>query len=790
MSQKFHVTKFRALERPQGKALSLTWEELVDVIRNPKQHECKEKMPLLNFTKFDGDYRKKENVGDVHAIVVEHDGETVTPQAASKILDVYGVKHIIYTSPSHTWDAPRWRAIVSISEAVDEVEHGRMVRVLNNLLSGAIAPESVDVERAWYYGQVEGVEYEVEEGGSLPLDQLLATTLDDTERGFEARAGGNKERRRKSDMVSDALAWVSPTAEPPTKEAEERIRNVLKASKVDPDAAYEGDHGDGPMCWRDVIMALHSTQHPQAKEIAIEWSRMSTKYDFDKRKFDELWKSFTTNRESTVTFGSLVHHAKENGWVDPWSVNDDVIDTYGDMGNGEHFAIRYRGKFLYIVASKTWVYWDDVRWKVCDNGEHVEAAKLVASDRFLAAAKAKIESGTEADNANYRQASKTINDIHRINNILSSASSIRGMSESSFSKFDSDPYLFSVRNGVVDLLNGELLEPKQSMLNSKQANCKYVDGAQCPRFLKFMDEIFLGDTEMVQFVQRTIGMSMIGKVIEEVVIFMLGSGSNGKSVLANILFAVLGDYVVTMDSSVLMRNSRSSANEAATREKARLQGVRVAMMNELESDDVFSEKTLKELGSSEAITARNLYEKSFQFMPTHTIFLRGNHLPGVRDATNGFWRRMVTLEFKRQFEPHERDTKLAERILAEERDGVFMWMLQGCLDFQEQGLKIPKSVQAIANQYRKDSDVIGEWIEECCNVGEGQSVSLQSAYVNYCDQMRAVGIHAFPKLKFKKAILERKLFDVRRATGGQTIFGLSLNHGDSWAVEEKIDDEL
>ena len=128
------------------------------------------------------------------------------------------------------------------------------------------------------------------------------------------------------------------------------------------------------------------------------------------------------------------------------------------------------------------------------------------------------------------------------------------------------------------------------------------------------------------------GSTTTGDVGEEKLLFACGGGANGKSVLVNVLSGLLGDYLVSVGTELLARSKHSSE---ADRYKASLAGARLGLLNEVGEDDVWDDQRVKELTSREKIPARMLYGEPFSFSPTHKLFIRGNHRPGVRDFGSG-----------------------------------------------------------------------------------------------------------------------------------------------------------
>lgn len=404
------------------------------------------------------------------------------------------------------------------------------------------------------------------------------------------------------------------------------------------------------------------------------------------------------------------------------------FETYGDLSNGRRFAQKYRGQLLHTQGR--WYAWCGSRWGACQHGEQTAAAKTIAEDiikETLAAVKA---DGTEAAKRNHTHALAVHRSIKRLEAMVQSAASEPGMSIANPGLFDADPWKIGVRNGLVDLRNGEILRPSPDLLISRQAGVAYDPQALCPRWLGFLDQALAGDAEMIAFMQRLCGYILTGFVNEEILAFIHGVGANGKSVFANVIAAAMGDYAVTVRAALLARDPKGSGSDAE-REKARLPGARLALVNETGQGDVFDDQRIKEITSRERVSARHLYGESFDFMPTHKLVVRGNHLPGALDASDGFWRRIVLIHFSRKIKPSECVADFDQRIIDEELTGVFAWMVEGCLKWGRKGLRVPSVVSNAVASYRKDTDLLGEWLRLHCVQSRGDETSLARLFHSY-----------------------------------------------------------
>ena len=274
----------------------------------------------------------------------------------------------------------------------------------------------------------------------------------------------------------------------------------------------------------------------------------------------------------------------------------------------------------------------------------------------------------------------------------------------------------------------------------------------CPRWVSFLDQIFDSDVETIESVQRLLGYTLTGLVTEEVLVICHGYGSNGKSVFNNVVQRIMGGYSRTAPTSLL--SARRSDDSSPRNDLAALAGARYVSVNELQAGDRLDEQVVKQLAGREAISARFLHKEFFEYMPTFTAWLRTNHKPVVTGGDDGIWRRLVLVPFKRKFEDHEKDSDLEAKLMAE-RDGILMWMLEGTRKYLQDGLKLSPRVRAEAAQYRKDSDRIGEFLEDIMEADAGAKINQQTAFKEWDDWSKANGFRPSSKKSFTQRLAER-----------------------------------
>lgn len=290
--------------------------------------------------------------------------------------------------------------------------------------------------------------------------------------------------------------------------------------------------------------------------------------------------------------------------------------------------------------------------------------------------------------------------------------------------------LLPAANGTLDLRTAELRPHCREDRITRLVPIDVDPEARCPTWEAFVARV-LPDEEVRSFVQRLAGYSLTGSTAEQILIFLYGQGRNGKSVFMETLADILGGYHTATRIQTL-----SSTGGAIPNDVAALAGARMVTVSETPEGSRLNESLVKDLTGGDTITARFLRREFFQFRPQFKLWVRGNHKPQIRGTDDGIWRRVMLIPFAVQIPEHEVDARLAEK-LNQELPGILQWALRGCLDWQSVGLCAPTSVEAAVNAYRREMDLLGEFIRDCCCVSEGLSASASSiglAYGTWCKQ--------------------------------------------------------
>lgn len=442
---------------------------------------------------------------------------------------------------------------------------------------------------------------------------------------------------------------------------------------------------------------------------------------------------------------------------DTLAPDDDTATS--DVGNARRLARMMAPRFKYVHNGQGWCEFRCGVFVPCSRGEQTEIAKQLGPLILL-----------EANSPDLAEMKKAMARANRAMSASGLAAALL-LAESDPriavdpTDMDSDPDLLNTQNCIVHLPTGEARTHDAAIIMGRQCAAAYHPDATCPTFDRFMMQISANDPEWVDYMQRLVGYTISGRVNEEIIIFMLGFGANGKSVFSNIMRRILNSYAGSVPANFLMISNRDG--EAATPSLARLPGVRMAQANEVEAGARLSAQAVKVAASSDAIAARHLHKATFEFTPSHTLWVRGNHRPIITDTDDGIWRRIRLVPFDAQFGPGDKDVNLEEKLMAE-APGILAWMVRGHREYLRRGLKPARRVSDASAAYRKDSDLVAQWISERTEQGAGAGWAQVEAYQDYREWCGEQGLmRAMTKRSFTLSLTERGIREGREGGGAR-----------------------
>ena len=337
---------------------------------------------------------------------------------------------------------------------------------------------------------------------------------------------------------------------------------------------------------------------------------------------------------------------------------------------------------------------------------------------------------------------------------------------------DSETYLLNTPAGTYDLRAGaDVVYPHKAEDYITKVTAVSPSDEGMELWEAMLDVVFCGDQDLKSYVQQLAGLAAIGGVFAENLIIAYGEGRNGKSTLFNVIARVLGSYSGSLSADVLTNSCRRNIKP----ELAELRGKRLVIASELEEGNGLNTAVLKQLCSTDPIYAEPKYRRPFSFIPTHLAVLCTNHLPSIGTMDTGTWRRIKVVPFNAVIQGDSEVKNYTEYLFKSAGGAILKWIMDGSKMVIENGYKIeaPDAVKSVVEEYRATNNDFQEFLDSCCNVGDGYSIPSGELYTAYRSYATSQGF--FPKNKQNfYSNLERAGFSKRRVTRGVVVMGLTL----------------
>lgn len=334
--------------------------------------------------------------------------------------------------------------------------------------------------------------------------------------------------------------------------------------------------------------------------------------------------------------------------------------------------------------------------------------------------------------------------------------------------WDQDLFLLGTPGGTIDLRTGAIRPANQADYISKQTAVAPDDKMGCPAWLAFLKQATQNDHEIIDFLQRWFGYCLTGDTREHALLFAYGAGGNGKGVLMNTVFGIMGDYAknAAMDSFV------TTGGDKHTTDMAMLAGARLVMTTEVDEGQAWAEAKIKALTGGDPITARFIRRDNFTFIPQFKLTISGNNKPSLKSVDDSMRRRLNLVPFLNK--PILPDKTLPDRLKAE-WPAILQWMIEGCIEWQKYGLNPPKAVQDATKDYFDAQDYFGRWLDNCCKLHPTLEVKPSALMHSFQDWCRENGEEITDNRRIRGLIEKQPGLRYVTVRGTQWVRGIGLN---------------
>lgn len=401
--------------------------------------------------------------------------------------------------------------------------------------------------------------------------------------------------------------------------------------------------------------------------------------------------------------------------------------TLTDVGNARRFVANYGGMVRYC-PSLDWMIWNGKFWEK----DELNRVRIFAMNTVY-----KIYGEAEkAQSKQIAQWASTSQSGSHIDTMLKNAKALLAIDMNEFDKTPDTNFLLNLRNGVLNLQTGELLPHDSELFLTRYVDVEYDPTAKCPKWEAFMERI-LPEVEKSLFVQKAAGYSLTGSVDAQAWFFCYGIGANGKTTFLEALSGLLGSTLTQqVPIEALMDNGKG---QGATPYTVGMFRQRMVFSTEIPMNGRLNDGVMKIISGEKKVVGRNLYKAPFEFDFTAKLWISGNNKPEVNDKSDGFWRKVKLVGFEEVI-PIEERRPMTELLaeFKEEHSGILNWLMDGCKLWMQDGLIEPESVRRDTLEYRSEEDILQQFIDDECELGnmlEVEPKTLLKRLIVYMDGM-------------------------------------------------------
>ena len=504
---------------------------------------------------------------------------------------------------------------------------------------------------------------------------------------------------------------------------------------------------------------------------------------------------------SASKFGVKV--SGQEGYIAPEIYNSDCTlrpEDFSDLGQAVVMAEAYKNKLCYTPSTDFLVY-NGGFWE--ESAPMAQRVSQELTDRQLEEAEKEIDRQTDEMKKNGAMAiiqavgeKKAVAAFNRAQvrsyelllnaqnykkyaikrrdtrQIAAALKEVRPLVNIDLGKLDANEFLLNCPSGTYDLRKGvsgvKELDPEDYITKQTAVDPSQEGEVLWQDALKLF---FQEDNELIEYVQKIVGLAAIGKVYVEALIIAYGEGRNGKSTFWNAISRVLGTYSGNISADMLTVSCRRNVKP----ELAEAKGKRILIAAELQEGMRLNTSNVKQLCSTDEIAAEKKYKAPFAYTPTHTLVLYTNHLPKVSALDKGTWRRLIIIPFGANIEGASDIKNYGDYLFKNAGGAILKWIIDGAekIISERFSITLPEKVKAAIDGYRSNNDWMGAFIDERCEVDpsyEAPSGEFYNEYRAYCIQ---TGEYVRSSVDFYSS-LEAYGFTRHRKKKGRFIIGIRL----------------
>lgn len=688
----------------------------------------------------------------------------------------------IYSTHKHTSEAKRLRLLIPLDRVVNAEEYEPIARALASDL-GIDYFDDTTYQKSrmmfWPSTSSDGeYVFDYQDGKLVSADQILSRYKDFKDPNEWPYSSRVKERRQ---IERDIKKAGNPLEKPNviglfcrTYSIHEAIETFLsdiyeQTTEINRYTYIKGTTWGGMRTYEDVFSYSHHGTDPVSQQLvnAFDLVRIHLFGDIDD---EEDMAKDVTKRPSYVRMVELVQKdikaqqqliedTKQSAIDDFSDLEDDEEQTNKNLDIADHFFSKHgfnptkladclvQANPIITVDGIVYVYENGVY--VADNERKVRRMTArVLGDRYRS--------------THGNEVVEIIKDLHTVKSIHLEKPSTK---------------IVNLKNGILDWRTGELMEHRSDFISFSQIPVRYDETATCPNIEKFISEVVPADS--INMVYELFGLCLIPKNLG-VAFFLLGSGSNGKSVFIDLLNAFIGEENI---SNVSLQDLSSNRFKLAQLQNKLLNTQADLPGSALSDTDIF-----KAVVTSDKLNAERKNVDAFNFRPYARLVYGMNRVPTARDFSKGFIRRLKIITFPNSFGGNSAkgktaDVNLLEKLTTEqELSGLLNKAIAGLRTLMERGrFEDTASSREALKDYIAVSDPLQTFIDDLCDLDEENKIVAEDLHNAYIEYLRESNVYSTPTRSQFVGDMQSKGFEYKRTFGSTKMqfLGIALLSGNN-----------
>lgn len=758
--------------------LNCSLEDFMDIFKpeNVKEQPTKDGRnyiagQLLDYTK----PRGKGNVIDRCAVVLDcDDADKAGVEALVEGVKALGVRSVVHSTYSSTPDKPRVRVVIPLKDVVVPGDYTALCKALMSRLNMVAWDEScAQAERAMYMpAKPEGGDYWAKETeGPLMNGQKWL-------KAHEPAPTSTRKTRTSKGNIAKRDRKRKPENDTGVQGAFNRVYTIEDAIETF-DLPYEpcregrwtyyGSHTEGGLRLvegrEDLCISEHANTDPACfvdgngshrALSAFELCAIHLYGDDDDttvppRERKSMQKMAKRAGEDEAVRAELKVNSSA-GAVDVSWLPNNLDNTYLQA---KHVAEMVRDRLAYVDGLGWLVYSDDSgAWTM---GGDSAALGCIADVTQLWREGAVLTGDVDLV--------KKVSKLQRVSVTSGILKHLSWLLNTPVSSFDADLHFLCALNGVVDARTGKLMPHSPEYKMVKLAETDYVPGATHPAWDTALTAL---DAPERAWLQRWIGCAITGYQPDDhgaAVPILLGSGSNGKSVLMTAITRIFGKYAHVGVHALLAPKDGKALLQAA----APLRGARLCIIEEF-PDSVMKGNAIKQLSATPTMKGEYKYKNEFTFNATHSLMVSSNKLPRLDDCTDAVMRRVAVLPFTKKYSrnPDKKkgelpmDVNLLRKLnTPEARAAILAWAVEGAKGYfadDQHVLPPTEAMESAKAKWLADTDVLASFFAEKLIEDESGMIPRDHLYAAFIDFQGKNGGAQWNKSTFMNSLSSHRAF--------------------------------